>query len=84
MFIVFEKEDGGVGVIQPVLAPGTTALDVAKKDVPVGRPFLLIDGHDIPTAPIYAEAWEVDFSEPDGVGLGPHGWMLSKNPDYEA
>jgi hypothetical protein len=84
MFIVFEKEDGEVGLIQPILAPGTTALDVAQKDVPVGKPFLLIDGNDMPTAPIYHPAWEVDFSNPDGHGLGHDGWMLTKNPDYEA
>jgi hypothetical protein len=84
MFIVFEKEDGSVGFMQPVLVPGTTVMDVAQKDVPVGKPFLLVASEDMPSEPIYHPAWEVDFSDPDGHGLGHDGWMLSKNPDYEA
>lgn len=83
MFIVFETVDGGVGLMQPVLEPGLTAMDVAQKDVPVGKRFLLLSGEELPSAPVYHPAWEVDFSEPDGVGLGYSEWMLTKNPAYE-
>lgn len=59
--ILFPIEDK-VAVMTPVGEP----LATAKKDVPAGVPFVIVDSTEIPTAP--QETWEVDFSNPDGYG----------------
>ena len=49
-----------------VMTPVGDSLTTAKKDVPEGVPFIIIDSTELPTAP--QETWEVDFSNPDGYG----------------
>lgn len=68
--IIFKREDDGISVIYP--APD--ALDVygivaiARKDVPAGRPFKIIDSKDLPPRESRG-AWIVDDSDlTDGVG----------------
>lgn len=41
---------------------------VAFKDVPAGVPYLFVDDGDVPSDRTYREAWEADFSKPDGIG----------------
>jgi hypothetical protein len=41
--------------------------DTAKKDVPAGTPYLIVDPQAMPDKP--------DFSKPDGVGLGHDAFM---------
>lgn len=36
--------------------------------VPAGVPFLVVDESDVPADRTYREAWEADFSTPDGLG----------------
>ena len=40
--------------------------EVAKKDVPIGVPYFIVDATELPDTP--QETWVVDFSEPDGYG----------------
>lgn len=60
--ILFPIEGSSTAVMTPVGEP----LATAKKDVPAGVPFIIIDSTELPTAP--QETWEVDFSNPDGYG----------------
>lgn len=48
--------------------------DVCKKDVPAGVPYLIIDDSDIPTDREFRAAWEADFTNPDGYGIGQEAW----------
>lgn len=41
---------------------------VAFKDVPIGVPYRFVEDGDIPSDRTYREAWEADFSNPDGYG----------------
>ena len=41
---------------------------IAKKDVPAGVPYKIIDATDVPSDRTFREAWEADFTEFDGVG----------------
>ena len=52
--------------------------EIARKDVPFNVPYLIIDQAEIPTDRTYRGAWTVDFSNPDGVGLGPHRWFIEQ------
>lgn len=53
-----------------VMAPsGVLSIEeVAKKDVPIGVPYLIVDAQELPDTP--QETWMVDFSAPAGFGGG--------------
>jgi hypothetical protein len=65
--ILFPQDSGSVAIMAPtgVLDPMQTAI----KDVPYGKPFILVDPSELPQG-VPQEAWTVDFSEPDGYGQG--------------
>lgn len=69
--IIYQKEDGGVAVLIPaqeyVDLYGIDA--IAKKDVPFGRPYKIVDVADIPSDRTFRNAWEVNAAVlTDGVG----------------
>lgn len=61
--ILFPQDNGQVAVMTPVGDPMTTAI----KDVPTGKPFIIVDATEFPQD-VPQEALVVDFSEPDGFG----------------
>lgn len=52
--------------------------EVARKDVPAGVPYIFVEDSDIPTDRSTREAWEADFSNPDGYGIGAEAWFLEQ------
>lgn len=76
--IIYPTTDGGIAVIIP--APcGLTIEQIAQKDVPAGLPYLIIDVSDIPTDRSQRQAWQADFSNPAGHGIGAEAWLV-ENP----
>jgi hypothetical protein len=74
--IVYPTPEGGVAVIIPT---GELPIkDVAQKDVPAGTPYLLADVADIPDDRTFRGAWEADFSNPDGYGIGADAYFAAK------
>lgn len=68
----------GVAVIIPT---GELPIeDVAQKDVPAGLPFVFATAEDIPADRDFREAWEADFSNPDGYGIGAEAWFAAHPP----
>jgi hypothetical protein len=65
--IVFER-NGSISLLWP--SEPYPVEEVAKKDVPVGTPYLIINASDIPQDPAFRSAWVVDFSNPTGYGQG--------------
>ena len=66
--IVFQNEQGGVAVIIPASC-GLTIEQIATKDVPMGRPYKIMDVADIPTDRTARDFWVVDEADlTDGVG----------------
>jgi hypothetical protein len=61
--IIFPNDDGGVSVIVPAAECGLTIEQIAAKDVPVGKPFKIIEASDIPSDRTFRAAWTADFSE---------------------
>lgn len=60
-----------VRVTSPV--PGATREQVvaeAKRVVPSGVPYLIVDDESIPSERDDRAAWRADFSNPDGMGEG--------------
>lgn len=74
--IVYPTDDG-IAVIVPC-ACGLTINEIARKDVPAGVPYLLVDASDIPEDRTYRAAWTADFSSPDGYGIGADAWFAER------
>jgi hypothetical protein len=76
MKILYPNSEGGVNVIIPT---GELPIeDVCQKDVPAGTPYLIVEDDVIPSDRTFRNAWEADFSNPDGYGIGPDAWFAAK------
>jgi len=74
--IIYPNETGGITVVIPT---GELPLeDVAQKDVPAGTPYIIINRDDMPGDLTFRDAWEADFSNPDGYGIGPEAYFAAK------
>lgn len=72
--IIYMNNEGNLSIIIPVDC-GLTIEQIAQKDVPKGVPYLIINSEDVPQDRSNREAWEADFSNPDGIGLGQEDWF---------
>lgn len=81
--IIYQTDEGGVAVIIP--APEAIEQlgieEIARKDVPAGKPFRIIDAADVPDDRTFRSAWEADMTLPHGTGIGPQAWFIEQ---YEA
>ncbi len=74
--IIYLKDDGVIAIIHPILteinlATGKnwTLEEIAKKDVPTGKKYKIVEDSDIPTDRSFRDAWTVSESDLiDGVG----------------
>ena len=74
--IIYQNAEGGVSVIIPT---GELSIEeIAKKDVPVGVPYEIVDSLAIPSDRTFRGAWEADFSNPDGYGIGADAWFAQQ------
>ena len=55
--ILFPNDDGGVSIIIPI-----ESIEGSMKDIPSGKPYLIIDAADIPTDRSFRNAWTADFT----------------------
>jgi len=74
--IIFPNQST-ISVMRP-LDCGLTIQEIARKDVPFGVPYCIIDAALIPADRTYRDAWTADFSNPDGTGLGPQRWWIEQ------
>lgn len=56
--IIYPTDDGGVAIIVPAPECGLTIEEIAAKDVPVGKPFKIVEVADIPSDRTFRNAWE--------------------------
>ena len=76
MKIIYQNQEGGVSVIH---STGELPIeDVCQKDVPAGVPYLIVTTDDIPSDHTFRNAWEADFSNPDGYGIGADAWFAQQ------
>jgi hypothetical protein len=67
--IIYKNESGGVSVIIPSPDCGLTVEQIARKDVPVGKPYKIVNVSEIPSDRADRDAWMVDEADlTDGVG----------------
>lgn len=80
--IVYPQPSGGIALVIPT---GELSVeDVASKDVPAGLPYLILEEKDVPTDQTFFEAFESDFSNPDGHGIGPDAWFAEQTIKEQA
>tara|TARA_R110000868_G_scaffold65637_4_gene196091 strand:- start:2688 stop:2993 length:306 start_codon:yes stop_codon:yes gene_type:complete len=80
--IIYPTQDGSIAVIIPTSE--IEIFEVARKDVPNGKPYKIVDVSDIPTDRTFRDAWEADFNNPDGVGIGAEAWFAEQAAIKEA
>lgn len=52
--------------------------ELGRKIVPAGIPFLIVEDDAIPSDRTFRDAWEADFSQPDGYGIGAQAWFIEQ------
>jgi len=55
--IIYPTDDSVVAVIVPAPGCGLTIEEIAKKDVPAGKPYQIIDVADVPSDRTFRNAW---------------------------
>lgn len=55
--ILFPNDEGGISILVPI-----ESVEMAMKDIPLGKPYLIVDAADIPTDRTFRNAWTVDFT----------------------
>lgn len=70
---------GGVAVIIPTGVLPVS--EVARKDVPAGVPYRIVDASDIPADRTERDLWTADFSEPSGYGIGAEAWFSEQESE---
>ena len=56
--ILYPSDNGGVVIVVP-----TESVEGAMKDIPSGKPYLIVDAADIPTDRTFRNAWTADFTD---------------------
>lgn len=52
-----------------------TVMEIARKDVPSGKPFKIINRSDLPTDMMFRDTWQIAAAElTDGVGSDYNDW----------
>lgn len=75
-FVIYPNADGGVALVLPT---GELPIEVvARKDVPQGVPYKMIEAAVVPADREFRGAWEADFSQPDGYGDPDGYWAEQK------
>lgn len=73
--LILYPNDTGVSVIVPSETCGLSIEQIAQKDVPAGVPYKIVNVTDIPSDRTFRDAWEYDFTNPDGYGIGHEAWF---------
>ena len=55
--VIYPTDDGGVAVIIPTAECGLTIQQIAAKDVPMGKPYKIVDVSEIPSERLFRNAW---------------------------
>lgn len=78
--VIYPNEENGISIIIP--ASGELTIEqIAQKNTPAGVPYRIIDASDLPTDRSQRQAWEADFSNPDGYGIGQEAWFEANKPN---
>jgi hypothetical protein len=78
MNVIIFPLNNKLSIIIPADNTSLSIGEIAIKDVPSGVPYKIIDSSLIPTDRTFRDAWEADFTDPDGYGIGQEQWFQNK------
>ena len=55
--IIYPNDDGGVSIIIPSDNCGLSVEEIARKDVPTGKAYQIVDVADVPSDRSFRNAW---------------------------
>jgi hypothetical protein len=73
---LFPQANGEIAII--FLQGGDSYHEVCKRVTPYGTPYLIVEDSALPADWSTSAAWEADFSNPDGIGMGPQRWFIAQ------
>jgi len=77
--IIYPTEENTFAVIYPILECGIPLNEIARKDVPVNKPYLIVDA-----TVGQQDSTQFNFSNPDGVGIGAFAWFAEQQAIIQA
>ena len=72
MKIIYKNNDGGIAIVSPTQEALSfmTINEIAKKDVPTGVKYKIVEDSEVPTDRTFRDAWTIDEATlTDGVGV---------------
>lgn len=81
--IIYPNDVGGICVVYPCEC-GISIEEIARKDVPAGKPYLIVNAEQVPEDHTFFGAWEADFSNQDGIGVGQQAWFAEQAAKEQA
>lgn len=76
--IIYPNDQGWLSVVVPTIECGIPIEEIARKDVDAGKPYHIIDVSLLPTENTFFNAWEADFTNPTGHGIGSDAWFAEQ------
>jgi len=73
--IIHPNGSGGVCVVSPNYKCGISVEEIARKDVPEGVPYKIIDRSQVPED---LEGYSPSFDSHDGIGVGHKKWFAER------
>ena len=83
MKIIYPNGDGTITDVWPApeFLTKYTLKDVADSAVPKDTAYIFVEDEDMPPEDGFRDAWEADFSSPDGVSIGNAAWWAAHKDD---
>lgn len=76
--VIAYPHNNGIAIVYPVEGTGIPFSELCRKDVPYQTPYKVLLESDLPPDYEFRDAWQVDFSNPDGYGIGPQRWFIEQ------
>lgn len=76
-YIIYSNQEREGGLCLVIQTGELSIEEVARKDVPAGLPYLFVTCDQLPDDAFF-DAWEADFSNPDGYGIGAEAWFAEQ------
>ena len=82
MRIIYQTENG----VSIVIPTGEIDIaEVARKDVPAGVDYWIVEDSDVPSDRTFRNAWELgdNLGTPDGQGIGSDAWFKEQEENED-
>ena len=82
--IIYPNDEGWLTVVSPAFECGLSIKEIARKDVPAGKPYHIINVDQLPQDNMFFNAWEADFTNAEGQGIGADAWFAEQAAKEQA